>query len=165
MSTPISFTAKVGKTSKTIPLEQITHFEHDSKYVTAYYPGGELLLTTTIAHLEMHLAATFIRCHRAVLVARNRIVDIQPCRLPTGHAESNHIVVLQGTDMTPPVSRRLAPAIRRVLREMQPCATDTQASATAATDLCQPAQDTSSAMPGAGGHNTSSAAYSPERSA
>ena len=148
MGAEISFTAKIGREYKTIHIDQITHFVRDSKYVTAYYPGGELLLTTTIAHLEIHLAATFIRCHRAVLVARNRIVDIQPCRLPTGHAESNHIVVLRGTDLTPPVSRRLAPAIRRVLREMQLCATDTQASATAATAPCQPAQDTLSAMPG-----------------
>lgn len=119
MGAEISFTAKIGREYKTIHIDQITHFVRDSKYVTAYYPGGELLLTESIAGLESRLDDRFIRCHRAVLLARDRIVSIQPCGFNTEHSESSQTVVLRGTELTPPVSRRLSPSIRRLIAEMK----------------------------------------------
>lgn len=65
--------ATCGKHSKEIPLEQITHFIAEDKYVIAYYREGFLVLSDALKTLESEFSAEFIRTHRKALVRRSLI--------------------------------------------------------------------------------------------
>lgn len=55
------------------PVEEVYYLQAEQKYVTAYWPGGELLLDETLKQLEQELGGRFIRIHRSTLVALDYI--------------------------------------------------------------------------------------------
>ncbi|HHJ1842326.1 TPA: LytR/AlgR family response regulator transcription factor, partial [Pseudomonas aeruginosa] len=93
--------ATCGKHSKEIPIEQITHFVAEDKYVIAHYADGFLLLRDTIRELESEFSAEFIRTHRKALVRRSLISMFKRRPDDTQAGE----VLLLGTENWIPVSR------------------------------------------------------------
>lgn len=53
-----------------LPVSVVTHFTAGDKYVTAHHPGGELIISISLARLEKSLPE-FIRVHRGMLVRRS----------------------------------------------------------------------------------------------
>jgi len=94
------------------PVAEIRCFKADSKYVTALWPGGELLLVDTLKALEREFAADFLRVHRNALVAVRYLRGLQapPGELPR--------LQLDGLAVPVPVSRRLLPTVRHRLRRL-----------------------------------------------
>lgn len=68
-----------------IPIENIYYLKAEQKYVTAAWPGGEILLDESLVSLETEFKNYFIRVHRNALVAINHISGLsknnegQPC--------------------------------------------------------------------------------------
>lgn len=67
----------------TVPVEEVTHFLADSKYVEAHHPGGVLILTDSLTRLERELPE-FIRLHRGVLVRRSLVTGFRFQRINGG---------------------------------------------------------------------------------
>ncbi|WP_315809421.1 LytTR family DNA-binding domain-containing protein [Pseudomonas sp. C9-3] len=66
-------TACFFRKTKSVAFAEITHFTAGDKYVTAHYPGGELVLTDTLNALETEFWAYTTRVHRGVLVKTHLI--------------------------------------------------------------------------------------------
>ena len=56
-----------------IAIDNIYYLKADQKYVTAAWPGGEILLDEPLVSLESEFSDFFIRIHRNALVAKNHI--------------------------------------------------------------------------------------------
>lgn len=92
-------------------VEDITHFSHADKYVTAHHKDGrELLLTDTIKELVNDLGDQFIEIRRGMLVRRELLVSVQSSR-----EKSNGIAVVWGIGNLP-CSRARMPGLRSFLR-------------------------------------------------
>ena len=94
-----------------IPIEQITHFMADTKFVMAYYPGGELLLDDALKDLEVEFSDQFIRAHRNLLVVRTRMKS-----LTRSVSRDYYDLAVDGVPEPLRVSRRQAPIVRRELK-------------------------------------------------
>lgn len=66
-------TATFFRKVQTIPFADVTHFTAGDKYVTAHYPGGELILNDTLNALESEFWAYTTRVHRGALVKTHLI--------------------------------------------------------------------------------------------
>lgn len=64
----------------TVPVEAVTHFLADCKYVAAHHPGGVLILTDSLTRLERELPE-FIRLHRGALVRRTLVTGFRRQRI------------------------------------------------------------------------------------
>lgn len=104
--------ARVRGNLKLVPVGDVSHFLAEDKYVTAYYPGGQLLLEDALKDLEAEFEDRFVRVHRSCLVALDRIVALN--REPDGR------VVVRLRDPDPPleVSRRNLPALRQRMKHL-----------------------------------------------
>lgn len=103
--------ANTHKGVEFVAIEDVRCFVAEQKYVTAYFPEGELLIDDTLASLAEEFADVFIRTHRSALVAKQYIQ-----RLEIG--DSGAFVVLSGVEQKAPVSRRLLPSIRELLQQI-----------------------------------------------
>ncbi len=65
--------AQVHGELRVIPVEDITCFRADQKYVAVYHDGGKHLIDESLKSLETAFADTFVRIHRGALVAVDRI--------------------------------------------------------------------------------------------
>ena len=92
-----------------IPLEQISCFVADGKYVTVKHLEGESLLEESLAQLEHRLAEKFVRCHRSALVRIDAIQRLDRC------ADGSALLQLANQDQGVPVSRRHMQHIRDIL--------------------------------------------------
>jgi two-component system response regulator AlgR len=104
-----------------IPVEQIRAFIADSKYVSAYISGREVVLDQSLKELEARFAGRFIRVHRNALVACEYIRGLEKSpRDPnddlTAVSAEQLLIRLAGVDITPTVSRRHLPEVRRLLK-------------------------------------------------
>jgi two-component system response regulator AlgR len=93
-----------------LPLGEIRFFRAEHKYVTARHPDGQLIIEDTLSALEDEFSDRFLRVHRNALVAKAHVRGIE--RDSNGH----QFVRLDGVGELVEVSRRLAPAIRRLLK-------------------------------------------------
>jgi len=93
-----------------VPIEEIRYFRAEHKYVTAGYPGGELVIEDSLASLEEEFGARFLRVHRNALVARAHVRGLE--RTDDGRT----VVRLDGVGESIEVSRRLSGTVRRALR-------------------------------------------------
>jgi len=93
-----------------IPLQRVIYLQADSKYVRVRHEDGEALLEDSLVSIEERFPGRFLRVHRAVLVAPERI---------TGLVRDEHgtALTLQGLSERLPVSRRHLPVLRQRLRE------------------------------------------------
>lgn len=94
-----------------IPVSEITHFQADNKYVTAYLPGREELLEESLKQLEEEFGQRLLRIHRNALVSLNALDGLEK------DAEGRCYVSLRGVGRGPEISRRHLPQVRRVLKE------------------------------------------------
>lgn len=93
-----------------VPVSEITHFTSGDKYVTAHYPGGELIIDESLTSLVDEFAEKFARCHRRAVVAKDRIWK---CFIyPQGH--HGHLYLI-GVSEPIPLSRTYAAQIRALL--------------------------------------------------
>lgn len=103
---------KTRGTEERIELDQVRALIADHKYVSVYLPGREILVDDSLKALEERFPAQFFRVHRNALVASKYIEALESDTADAG----NHFLRMQGVDVKPQVSRRLLPAVRRVLR-------------------------------------------------
>jgi two-component system response regulator AlgR len=90
-----------------VAVGMVLYFEAQDKYVRAVHAQGQLLLNEPLAALETEFADRFVRVHRRFLVAHDRIHRL--VHEPSG----DRFIELVGYPARIPVSRRLAPALRR----------------------------------------------------
>lgn len=72
-----SITVKKGDKLLFIKLDEITHFEADEKYVTVYTNKENHLTEQSLSQLELKLPDYFMRVHRAVIVNKNQVLEVQ----------------------------------------------------------------------------------------
>lgn len=101
-----------------IPVDDVSFFNADQKYVCVHHANGEDLLDDSLKSLEQEFADRFVRIHRSVLVAVDKIEKLEK----TGDGRTR--VVLRGDsqqdDNNPSdelvISRRHLATVRRRLK-------------------------------------------------
>lgn len=93
-----------------IPFDDILYLLADDKYVTVRHREGEALTESSLKQLEQAHPQHLLRLHRNCLVPAQRLLGIRTL------ADGRVVARLAGTDMTPEISRRNLPAVRRRLR-------------------------------------------------
>ena len=101
-----------------IPVEEISYFSADQKYVCVHHDHGEDLIDDSLKSLEQEFADRFVRIHRGMLVAVDKIEKLEKL------ADSRtHLVLRNGTqdgdntiedDLV--ISRRHLATVRRRLK-------------------------------------------------
>ncbi len=102
--------ARVREGLRMIPVEEISCFRADQKYVVVHYDGGEVLIDEPLKDLEDEFADSFVRIHRNALVALARLRSVRK------NHEGSYQAIVDGLDQELAVSRRLAPGLRRRLK-------------------------------------------------
>lgn len=99
-----------------IPVDSITSFHADQKYVNVVHDNGEDLIDESLKSLEEEFADDFVRIHRSAIVAIERIEKLER------RDDGSIAVVLknQSNDNELVVSRRHAASVRRRLRGGHP---------------------------------------------
>lgn len=103
-------TAQLFKRQLSVPLADITHFIASDKYVTAYYSGGELILSETLNALEVEFASCMIRVHRGTLVKTELMRWMEQ-----GECSHTAYLKLEGVEQLIRVSRRNLTNVRRIM--------------------------------------------------
>jgi two-component system response regulator AlgR len=60
-----------------IPIESVSYFSADQKYVTVHHGGGQDLIDDSLKSLEDEFTDEFVRIHRSALVAVDQIDRLQ----------------------------------------------------------------------------------------
>ncbi|NND43965.1 MAG: LytTR family transcriptional regulator, partial [Xanthomonadales bacterium] len=81
------------------------------KYTTVHYSDGKTVLNDSLVDLERRFPDAFLRVHRNTLVAISRIRGLQKS------SGGRNLLLLEGTDFQPEVSRRQLSAVRRFIKE------------------------------------------------
>ncbi len=104
--------ALVNGVLELIPIERIYYLKADQKYVTAAWPGGDILLDESLVNLEEEFPDTFVRIHRNALVARKHI-----CGLGKNSADQ---VVIRLEDMEDElqISRRHLASVKEIIKRL-----------------------------------------------
>lgn len=92
-----------------LPIDEITHMHADSKYVSVYHNGREILLRTPLSKIDEVLHTRFVRIHRNTLVNRKRIRSFTPPRRKTC---APGYVFVEGFAEPLEIARRQVPDVR-----------------------------------------------------
>lgn len=105
-----------------VPVAEVIYLKAELKYVTLRTAAQEYLIEESLSSIEEELAASFVRVHRKVLVARAAIQGFER----GGHAvdgdgesdkgQESWQVILRGVDERLPVSRRQWPIVKGLMR-------------------------------------------------
>lgn len=111
-----SFTCVVAtRSDRTIASELITHFVYGDKFATAYYPGGDLLLSDSMLALQAEFGDAMVRAHRNALVRTSKIR-----RMDTLFPGSqDYQIWIDGVEAPLRISRSGKKAIHLALPELQ----------------------------------------------
>ncbi|MTI15296.1 response regulator transcription factor [Sansalvadorimonas verongulae] len=101
--------ARTHKGIELIPVDDITLFHADHKYVTVHYSRGEVLIDESLKSLQSRLGESFVRIHRNALVAHDAIENFM--RNEQGFYE----IHIRGKEHPMVVSRRHVASVRRLL--------------------------------------------------
>jgi two-component system response regulator AlgR len=93
-----------------IALEEVICLLADEKYVVVQHRRGELLIEESLRQLEETYPDQLIRLHRNCLVPPPRLLGLK--NLPDGRV----LARLDGSELSPEISRRNLPAVRKLLR-------------------------------------------------
>ena len=97
-----------------IPIDDISVFRADQKYVTVYHRNGESLIDDSLKSLEKEFAGEFVRIHRGALVSVDKIRTLEKT------ADGKTRVILRedspGGDDALIISRRHVSEVRRRLK-------------------------------------------------
>lgn len=106
---PSHLSATVHGTLQRVAVDEVRCLLAEDKYVTAHFPGGQLLIEESLHTLETTFAGRFLRVHRNALVALAYMQGLE-----TAHTGGHH-VRLSGIDTRVQVSRRLLARVKRRL--------------------------------------------------
>jgi two-component system response regulator AlgR len=95
-----------------IPLEKISCFKADQKYVTVYWDDQQTLTDESLKHLEQEFSNLFIRIHRNSLVATSYIYALEKTK------DGVYLIKLNNLDEEFIVSRRHIPEIKKKLKNL-----------------------------------------------
>ncbi|HEY1589724.1 MAG TPA: LytTR family DNA-binding domain-containing protein [Rhodanobacter sp.] len=93
-----------------IALDEVICLLADEKYVIVRHRRGELLIEESLRQLEEAYPDQLIRLHRNCLVPPPRLLGIKTL------ADGRVLARLDGTELSPEISRRNLPAVRKLLR-------------------------------------------------
>ncbi|KRE97629.1 LytTR family transcriptional regulator [Frateuria sp. Soil773] len=93
-----------------LALAEVSCLLADEKYVVAHHARGELLIEESLRQLEEAYPQQLVRLHRNCLVPAPRLLGLKTL------ADGRVLAQLAGTGLSPEVSRRNLPALRRLLR-------------------------------------------------
>jgi two-component system, LytTR family, response regulator AlgR len=93
-----------------IPIEHIYYLKAEQKYVTAAWPGGEILLDESLVSLEAEFTNYFIRIHRNALVAINHISKLSK------NSEGQQLIKLADMPIELAVSRRHLADVKKAFK-------------------------------------------------
>ena len=99
---------------KLIPIEDVSYFQADQKYVAAFHAGGKSLIDDSLKSLEEEFGELFVRIHRGTLVALAQIESI--VRNADGSTEAVLRTTSQDGDKALIISRRHVAEVRRRLK-------------------------------------------------
>ena len=103
--------AMVQGNIRLIAVENIYFLKAEQKYVTAVWPGGEILIDEPLVNLEAEFSDHFIRIHRNALVAINHIEAIRKT------AEGQHVIKLSDMPVELSVSRRHFSGVKKIIKQ------------------------------------------------
>jgi len=110
-STRSHLSALVQGNIQLIPIENIYYLKAEQKYVTAAWPGGEILLDESLVSLEAEFASHFIRVHRNALVAKHHIRGLAKT------TDGQHAIQLVDMPIELIISRRHLFEIKKILKQ------------------------------------------------
>jgi two-component system, LytTR family, response regulator AlgR len=103
--------AMVRGSIQLIPIENIYYFKAEQKYVTAAWPGGEILLDEPLISLEAEFTNHFIRIHRNALVAIKHINGLSK------NSEGQQIIKISDMPHELIVSRRHFAEVKKAFKQ------------------------------------------------
>jgi two-component system response regulator AlgR len=95
-----------------VPVEEICFLKAEHKYVTAAWPGGELLIDESLKSLETEFPVQFLRIHRNALIAKNHIEGLEKDN------NGSYYVRLRGMQTMLAVSRRHIREIKKAVKQL-----------------------------------------------
>ena len=95
-----------------VAIKDIRYFKAEQKYVTAAWPGGEILVDESLAALQEEFPDRFVRVHRNALVAKAHIAGLS--KTDAGQT----VIRLQDMPVALDVSRRHLAAVRALLTRL-----------------------------------------------
>jgi two-component system, LytTR family, response regulator AlgR len=101
-----------GRRTELVPVEEISYFKAEEKYVMAGCGDREIVIEEPIKSLEDEFGDRFLRIHRNALVAMAHIGSLQ--REPDGSVSLS----LRDSGVKLTVSRRHLPEVRKAIRRM-----------------------------------------------
>jgi two-component system response regulator AlgR len=104
--------ATLGGKVSLLPLSEVICLQAEDKYTTVIHEHGTLVINQSLLELEIEHADILIRVHRGTLVAKNRIRGLERS------AGGQQLLLLEGCDEQPQVSRRNLPAVRKLIRHL-----------------------------------------------
>ena len=102
----------LGSKVSLLPLSEVICLQAEDKYTTVIHEQGTLVINQSLLELEIEHADILIRIHRGTLVAKNRIRGMERS------AVGQQLLLLDGCDDRPQVSRRNLPAVRKLIRDL-----------------------------------------------
>jgi len=93
-----------------IALDEVICLVADEKYVVVQHRRGELLIEESLRQLEETYPNQLIRLHRNCLVPPSRLLGLKTL------SDGRVLARLDGTEISPEISRRNLPAVRKLLR-------------------------------------------------
>jgi len=102
--------ARVRGNLELIPVEDISYFQAEQKYVTVRHSGGEVLIEEPLKSLEAEFGYKFMSIHRNALVATNVMAGLEKT------IEGRFNLRLKDIDDTLEISRRHVAGVRKFLR-------------------------------------------------
>ncbi len=102
--------ARLGEQLRLIPVNEISHFVAEQKYITVHHSKGTDLIDESLKDLSVELDADFVRIHRNALVAERAIASVER------DEEGQYKVLLRDSNETLQISRRHSAAVLRRLR-------------------------------------------------
>ena len=95
---------------KRIALDDVICLLADEKYVVVHHRHGELLIEDSLRQLEEAWPDQLIRLHRNCLVPPARLLGLKTLE------DGRVLARLEGAELTPEISRRNLPTVRKLLR-------------------------------------------------
>ena len=98
--------------TRLVPIADVRLLQAEQKYVTAWFPGGSLLLDESLRDIEEEFPGRFLRVHRNALVALEHVSGLRR------HVSGESVVMLRGIDLVAAVSRRHLHEVREALEKI-----------------------------------------------
>ncbi len=103
--------SRVGSRTLLVELDQVICALAEHKYTTVIHTGGRCVINEPLIDLERAYPQYLVRIHRNALVAPKFIRGLE------GRTRGATLLLLEGTNVRPEVSRRKLAEVRKIIRE------------------------------------------------